>query len=116
MFKIGGATVHAPRKVTILVQDLSSSDSGRNADGTAMIDFVAAKRKIEVEWPAMNTADMKSVMQAMSAVTFEVTYIDPETGTENTITCYKGDRTVPVYWIIDGEVLWESLKVNFVEV
>lgn len=116
MFLINGTTPPAPKKVSVSVQDLSSGSSGRNADGQMMIDFVASKRKIECEWPSLTTAEMSQVMQLISGVTFSVTYIDPETGAAKTITCYKGDRTAPVYWIIDGVVRWDSLKVNFIEV
>jgi len=116
MFKINGQNVPAPSRVTVNLQDLSSGDSGRNADGTAMIDFIATKRKIEVEWPAMYAQPMAELMTAMKPITFTVTYIDPETGTAKTITCYKGDRTAPVYNIVNGVILWESMKCNFIEV
>lgn len=115
-FLINGSEPPAPKKVTVNVQDLSSGSSGRNADGEMMIDFVASKRKIECEWPSLTSSEMSSLMSLMSATTFPVTYIDPETGASKTITCYKGDRSAPVYWIIGGVVRWEGLKVNFIEV
>ena len=106
--------------MTVRLQDLDGSNSTRTASGKMVRDRIVggadAKRKIEVAWPAMTTADISTILQAISEPFFWVKYPDPYTGDFRISAFYAGDRTAPIY---NGEspegILWEGLEVNFIE-
>jgi hypothetical protein len=113
MIKINGVDISTPSKVSVGIYDVSKS-ADRNAAGDILIDRVAVKRKLECEWPALTNSAMSTLLSAVTDVFFTVTYPDPLTGTDKTITCYVGDRTAPVYKY-NGTPLWEGLRMNFIE-
>ena len=114
MIKVGGNTIKTPKKLSVGIYDVSST-ADRNAQGLIVIDRVATKRKIEMEWGALTNAEISALLSAVTAIFFTVTFPDPQIGAANTITCYVGDRTAPVYREISGVPLWEGLKMNFIE-
>jgi len=44
-----------------------------------------------------------------------VTYPDPQTGANKTISCYVGDRTAPMLMYQNNTPMWEGLKMNFIQ-
>lgn len=106
---------------TVRLQDIDASTSGRTADGTMIRDRVVgganAKRKLEIEWPAMGFAEAKTILQAISDTYFYVFYPDPYKGSYRTGRFYAGDREVPVYMADpdNNKLLWEGIKVNLIE-
>lgn len=114
MIKVNGTTIKTPQKLSVGIYDVSKN-ADRNAQGTILIDRVAVKRKLEMEWGALTNAQISALLSAVTAVFFSVTYPDPQTGGDITITCYVGDRTAPVHRMIDGVPMWEGLKMNFIE-
>lgn len=104
---------------SVSLQDIDAANAGRSANGTMIRDRVCgaatAKRKLEIQWPPMNSAQASALLQAIKDTYFYVEYPDPYTGARRTAQFYAGDRTAPVYWVIDGNVLWESIRVNFIE-
>lgn len=114
MLKVNGTTIKTPSKLSVGIYDVSKN-ADRNAEGTILIDRVAVKRKLEMEWPAMTNSEISTLLSAVTAVFFSVTYPDPMTGANKTITCYVGDRTAPVHRMISNVPMWEGLKMNFIE-
>lgn len=110
-----------PRSMTVLLQDIDASTTTRSADGTMLRDRVVggatAKRKIEIEWPPLNSASASTILQAMQAEFFYVKYPDPYTGGERIAQFYTGDRSVPMYShnLHGNGILWERIKVNLIE-
>ena len=100
--------------MSVGIYDVSST-ADRNAQGLIVIDRVATKRKIEMEWGALTNAEISTLLSAVTDMFFTVTFPDPQTGASKTITCYVGDRTAPVYRETSGVPLWEGLKMNFIE-
>ena len=100
--------------MSVGIYDVSST-ADRNAQGLIVIDRVATKRKIEMEWGALTNTEISTLLSAVTAMFFTVTFPDPQTGAAKTITCYAGDRTAPVYRETSGVPLWEGLKMNFIE-
>jgi len=107
--------------LTVRLQDIDSGSTTRTADGTMIRDRVVggddAKRKLEIEWPPLNTLGAKEVLQAVKDVFFYVKYPDPYTGAFRTAQFYVGDREAPVYSADPGgtEILWESIKYDLIE-
>lgn len=115
------AALPDPKTMKVLLQDIDSSATTRSADGTMLRDRIVggaqAKRKIELTWPPMRTAEMSSILQAIADEFFWVEYPDPYTGSNRIAEFYAGDRTAPLYNSnLHGRgPLWESLAVNFIE-
>lgn len=114
MIIVNGVTIKTPQRLSVGIYDVSSN-ADRNAQGTIVIDRVAVKRKLEMEWGALSNAEISAILSAVTAVFFSVTYPDPQTGGNKTITCYVGDRSAPMARYKAGGIVWEGLKMNFIE-
>lgn len=94
--------------------DITKSD--RVARGTMVIERITTKRKLEMSWNYLSQANLTSLIAALSTdIFFTVTYPDPLLGTNNTITCYVGDRTVGMMKYQDGVPIWKDFKANVIE-
>lgn len=113
MLTIGGTAVVDPSVMSVSIMDVSNAE--RNANGTMMIDRVATKRKIVLEWPALTNSNISAILNAVSPIFFTVKYPDPMDGGVATRTFYVGDRTAPVYSDIGGTVQWNGLKMDFIQ-
>lgn len=113
MLKIGGVDVPTPSELTVNIYDITEGE--RDSTGTMHIDLVATKYKVESKWNVLTQQQMTSILNAISAITFNVTFTDPTTGSLKTITAYKGDRSVPFMMVKDGVTYYKDFKVNFIE-
>lgn len=114
MININGSEIKTPKSFQVTVSDIDG-EANRNAQGELLRDRVAVKRKLECEWPPLNATDCSTLLKAVQDVFFDVTYPDPLEGKSITKTFYVGDRTAPALLIKDGQVYWQSLKMNFIE-
>jgi hypothetical protein len=114
MIKVNGTDIVTPQKLSVGIYDVAKT-ADRNAQGDILIDRVAVKRKLEMEWGPLTNNQMSALLSSVTSVFFSVTYPDPQTGAMSTITCYSGDRTAPVYREIGGVFLWAGLKMNFIQ-
>lgn len=114
MFKIDTATMPTPSEWKIGLMDISKAE--RNAAGDLMIERIATKRKVELGWAYLSKDDVKTLFAAVSATTFTLEYIDPQTDTTITGTFYAGDRTAAALDYIGSVIRYKDVKVNFVEV
>lgn len=119
---IGSTVLPTPQKMTVKLQDIDAATTTRTADGSMHRDRVVggatAKRKLELEWPAMETDKLTTILEAIGPVFFEVTYMDPYTAAMRTAEFYAGDREAPVLIAADRYghgYLWEKLKVDLIE-
>ena len=112
---INGVTVKTPSKFSVTVSDFDG-ETTRNAKGELIRDRIGVKRKLDCEWPPLTQSEMSTLLNAVSNVFFTVTYLDPMIGS-TTKTMYVGDRSAPMYRYGTGgsEVLWENVKMNFIE-
>lgn len=112
MLKINGVAVKTPSSCQIDISDIDG-ESFRNARGDTVRDRIATKRKLNLEWNALNDNEIKSLLNAVKDVFFTVEYPDPMLGTLTTKTFYVGDRSAPLY---NYKLhIWEGLTMNFVE-
>ena len=62
------AAVPDPKELKVALQDIDRSGAGRTANGTMIRDRVAggatAKRKIELKWPACDSATASQILTA----------------------------------------------------
>lgn len=114
MITIGGTAVASPKSMEVGIQDIDGK-SERNAAGTLIRDRIAVKRKLSLEWPALTTTQISTILQAVSPVFFSVTYLDPQSGNNDTRTFYVGDRSAPVAIVKGSTYWWEGLKFDLIE-
>lgn len=89
-----GTVVNLPEpiKLSYARMELSGSESGRDNAGDNFIDYIATKRKLEVEWGTLTSSQMSTLLQATEETFFQLTFPDAYLGTSATMTCNKGDR------------------------
>lgn len=106
-----------PQTMEFQVYDVDADGTGRNQRGLLFRDRVAVKRKLVCTWPPMKWDKLSALMQACTDQFFTLQYPDGMTGTVQSMTCYVGDRSVPVAWIdtVNNEILYENLSMNFIE-
>ena len=117
LLKINTTNLPAPTVLQPAIQDLDSeSGTGRSQNGTMFRDRVAVKRKVHCEWGVLTRNEMSTLLSAMSAPSFSLTYPDPQEGALKTITAYVGDRTPAVCSVIsDTDWQWTGLSIDFIE-
>ena len=114
MIKINGVVIATPKSFSVDISDLDG-ESNRNALGDLLRDRIAVKRKLSCEWAALGTTAISTLLKSVQDVYFDVEYPDPMEGQLITKTFYVGDRSAPMYKYDNGNILWEGLKMNFIE-
>lgn len=111
-------TLPYPQEYTPDIYDVDAATTGRNAAGTMIRDRVARKHKWSCKWAALSAADLTTILQATTDVSFQLTAVDILDGTRKTFRVYVGDRSAPVYWhpSTDNTTwMYASLSMNFIE-
>ena len=114
MYKVNGVAMPTPKSFNVNISDLDG-ESNRNANGDLMRDRIATKRKLEIEYPPLDPSDISLILKAISPVFISVEYPDPQEGRFITKTMYAGDKSSPMYSIINGQPKWSGLKFNLIE-
>jgi hypothetical protein len=99
------------------VQDIDSSETGRNLEGDMIRERVATKIKWQLTFPPLTRKMAARLLNAISEASFGFIYPDPmsETGTVKK-TCYVGDRTAPAYSTASGMPMWENIAFSVIEI
>lgn len=114
MYKVNGVAMPTPKSFNVNISDLDG-ESNRNANGDLIRDRIATKRKLEIEYPPLDPSDISLILKAISPVFISVEYPDPQEGGFITKTMYAGDKSSPMYSIINGQPKWSGLKFNLIE-
>lgn len=109
---LNSSYVKTPQKLAVKIFDKAAVSD--NAAGEALVDRVATKRQLDIEWGALSNAEISAILALVTDVFFTVKYPDPETGAEKTITCRVTDKSAPIYRD-SGTPVWEGLKLKLVE-
>lgn len=115
MLKINGLTMPEPKQLSVSLEKIWSSNTGRSANGTMVGDLIGTKYKLEIQWAALTAAQAASINAAVKGAFFSVTFIDPATGKEKTITCYAGTPKFPVYSYVVKRIAYYEVSVNLIE-
>lgn len=100
------------KSLSVDIQDVDL-ESGRNTNGVMVRKRVAVKRKLNMTFPPMSSTTLSNILTAVSGVSFDVRYFDPQTNGLKTITAYVGDRSMPIYNATMGR--WTDVGFNLVE-
>lgn len=110
---IDGVEIPAPSEYSVGIQDISKAE--RNANGTMIIERVATKRKIELSWKYLDKDQLAQVLNAVSPVFFQVTFIDPQDNATRTGTFYCGDRKAGMLDYKNGVPRYKDVQFNLIE-
>jgi len=113
MIQINSVTIPTPSDYKISVMDLSKAE--RNANGNMIIERVATKRKLELEYKYLSSNDLSVLLQAISDVFFTVSYPDFVTGSISSGTFYVGDRTAGAIDYQNDIIRYKDIKFNLIE-
>lgn len=110
---LGGVAVPTPSTMNVMIYDITEGD--RDATGTMHLDLVATKYKLECTWSFLTQSQMTQLLNAIKPISFSASFIDPTTGSKKSIKVYKGDRSIPVFRVVNGQNQYQEFKVNFIE-
>ena len=113
MYKVNGVVMPTPISFTVNISDLDG-ETNRNANGDLIRDRIATKRKLEIEYQPLDPSEISLILKAISPVFISVEYPDPQEGGVIK-TMYAGDKSSPMYSIINGQPKWSGLKFNLIE-
>jgi hypothetical protein len=113
LIQINGVDITTPTSYTVGIMDISKAQ--RNAAGTMFINRIATKRKLTLSWQFLYADELATILQLVSDVFFDVTYVDPQTNSIVTKTFYCGDRSVTAVDYINGVMRWRDVKFDLIE-
>lgn len=94
-----------------------SYDSGRNAKGNLHYNPVTQKYKIILHTKYLNAEELTDFFSTIKILKqLSVTFFDPYTGENKTITCYRGDRKTTMKWNrTDRGILYNPIDISLIE-
>lgn len=113
MIKINGVTIKTPSSLNIGIQDLSKAE--RNSNGTMIIERIATKRKLELNYNYLIQSELSSLLQSISSVFFTVEYPDAQDGALKTGTFYTGDRKAGMIDYLNSIPRYKDVSFSLIE-
>ncbi|WP_392885889.1 hypothetical protein [Eubacterium limosum] len=115
-FQWNNVNLPFPSSLTVEVNEISSEDTGRSLDGTMEKKIVAKKKKASCTWAAVNDASARAIVGTIKSQTYgNLTFPDPETGSDTTCYMYTGDASAECLHITTGSVALWTIKIDFIE-
>lgn len=94
LIKIGGIDMPNPSTYQVGTEDLDSENSKRTEDGIMRRDRIRAEvYSLSLSWEALTAEQLTTVATALRPAAFNVTFFDPVTCTEKTISAYAAKKS-----------------------
>lgn len=115
MVTIDGQQIPSPSSLELGKFKLSKG--GRTASGLMVMDIIARKRKIELQWSHITDSALKGILDLLESKTFyQVTYPDPQgVNGQATMEAYSGDVSMGLWHTRGGVRYWQSAKISLIE-
>lgn len=97
LIKVDGQEIEYLAGYEVEEYDLSK-DAGRNAKGTMRLAYIATKYKIIFKTRPIHQKELEKMYEKLPRRELTVEFLNPFTGTYQTIKCYRGDRKVSMIW------------------
>lgn len=111
---VAGVAFPTPTTLSVSINDIANAE--RNTNATMIAERIGTKRKIELSYVFLTAAQTQSILSTVQAsFFFTVTYPDPLTGSNRTMTCYSGDKSVGIVDILAGVIRFKDIKLSFIE-
>ena len=105
-----------PASCKFKYETFDNENSGRTLDGTMHRDVICTKISIQLEWNSIPVAEMSRLLTALDSPFFTVRYFNPQQGKFVEDTFYCGNRSVPVYSFVNGQIKYDSgFTVNLIQ-
>lgn len=104
--------------LTVAKNILVSEKSGRNARGDNRVEIVNRKIKLTARFRPLTAGQIAEFLTAIDPYVLPVTYRDPKTGGEKTITVYTGTPTVAYRQVNRADFaksMLEEFELSFIE-
>lgn len=113
---IGGSRF-AVQSLKVNLESLAAEDSGRTDDGVMHINWVLQRiRKVQIQLPPCDASTASSLLALVQGQEYSLTYFDPLTGGQNTITAYTSNSSADCYSGVLYNGLWQGVSFNAIEV
>lgn len=87
-----------------------------NAAGDTVVDFINAKRTIEVGIIPLNPTDMKKLQTEIEKFGVSLSFLNPKTNAiEENVKCIIPENAVSYYTIQAGKILFNAFTLKFTE-
>ena len=114
MLSLAGTSVRTPSLLRVGFSNIAKIEP--NAAGLTLMDRLARKRRLEIEWAYLTNAQMKTIASNVTSPFFSVSYYDPETSAAKTITCrVENFETGMQRYTGSAAVGWQDIKLELVE-
>ena len=118
-FTVGGVNIVpylAFQGLEYQLADIDDPDTGRMMDGTMRRGKISDKDKWKCKFRILTTAEMSTVLTAVTHQYVNVQYMSPRTASVVTKSMYVGDRTA-AHCIerSDGTIYWKDLAFSLIE-
>lgn len=111
---IDGIQVRTPTSLKVSPFQITKAE--RNAAGDMVMDIIADKRRLDVEYALIKDTEMKQILDLLGTGPFHaVTYPDPQNGEEHTVTVYRGDIGTQVGQQIAGTRYWQDVSLALIQ-
>jgi hypothetical protein len=113
LLQINGVDIPAPSDLQVGIMDITKAE--RNANGLMIIERIAQKRKLSLSYSYLDAGQLQSLLNAMSAIYFNVRYLDPASNTFKTSSFYSGDRNVGMIDYRNGVARYKDIRFDLIE-
>ena len=98
------------------VNKSSVYNSQINAAGNSVVDFINAKRTIEVGIIPLNDEAMRKLQTAIDGFNVSISFRNPKTGAlEESVNCIIPENGIEYYTIQNNKVMYKALTLTFTE-
>lgn len=86
-----------------------------NAAGNTVVEYINAKREIEVGIIPLNDANMLSLLADVEKFSVSITFRNPRTNILETVSCIIPSSNVEYYTIQANKVSYNAMTLTFIE-
>lgn len=113
LYSIKGVAMPTPSDFQVGIMDISKAE--RNANAYLIIERIATKRKLSIAYSYLSASQLSQILQAISPTSYQVTYLDPQTGSMRSSEFYSGDRSMGMVSFIGGVPVYRDIKFDLIE-
>ena len=114
-FKIGNTDFSMYVKALKITKE-TNYNSQTNAAGNTVVDYINAKRTIEVGIIPLNEVTMLNLQLAINAFNVSISFLNPVTNElEENVNCIIPDDEIEYYTIQTNKKMFKELNLTFIE-
>jgi hypothetical protein len=117
-FKVDGVLIPQPNSgFSVQLEDISSSDSGRNLSGLMDKKVITQKWTVELNYSMLSDETISKLLtQIKGKTTVQLTFPSPLKGSDDTLEFYTGTPSITHKLTTNNDICFWDLKISFIEV